>query len=689
LIRTVTSFALIFAAAALGDAAAAPVPHPFSARDLVSFERLGEPQPSPDGQWVVFTVRSYDWDANSTRTNLWLVSIDGKTLRPLTTAKATDTSPRWSPDGTTIAFLSNRGGSTQVHSIDPRGGEAGPITRFPVDVDSFRWSPDGRRLAFSAEVYPDCPDLKCTADRDKTRADDPVKASVFTRLPIRHWDTWEDGKRSHLFVWSVSGGDPVDLMKGVDADAPTKPFGGAEEYSWSPDGRSIAFTSKMAKNYAWSTDDDVYLAATDGSGYRCLSEANEAIDREPAFSPDGKRLAWLAMARPGYEADRQRVVIHDLASGQKRVLTEGWDRSAGSIAWSQDGLRILVTAEEGARQKVFAIDTTGGRAGERVTPLVTRGYVTALAIARGDRLVFLRDTLTEPAELFTARADGSDLKALTSINAQHLATVRMSRPEEFFFTGAAGDRVQGWILKPVDFQAGRKYPVAYLIHGGPQGAWTDHFHYRWNMQAYAGAGYVTVAVNFHGSTGFGQAFTDAINGDWGGKPFEDLMKGLDHVLATRDYADGGRVGALGASYGGYMINWINGHTDRFRCLVSHDGELDIKSSYYSTEELWFPEWELGGPPWEKPDAYDRWSPEGSVERWKTPTLVVHGARDFRLPETEGFATFTALQRRGVPSKLLYFPDENHWVLKARNSVFWHETVIGWLDQWLKETPGAR
>jgi len=680
--------AVVPSAAPAGDASGATTPHACSARDLVQMERLGEPQMSPDGTWVVFTRRTYDWDANKTSIGLWLVPADGKAPRPLTTARAMDTSPAWSPDGKSIAFLSDRGGSSQVHTIDPLGGEASQLTRFPVDVDSFRLSPDGRRLAFSAEVYLDCPDLKCTADRDKARADDPVKATVFSSLPIRHWDAWEDGKRSHLFVWDPAGGEPVDIMKGVDADSPTKPFGGAEEYAWSPDGKSIAFTAKIVKNPAWSTDQDVYLAAADGSGFRCLSEANEAVDREPAFSPDGKTIAWLAMARPGYEADRQRVVLYDLATGRRRALTETWDRSAGSIAWTGDGRLLLVTAEDEGRQKIFAIDAGGG-ASARVTPLVSEGFSSALSTGPGDRFVFLRDSLSSPAEVFAARAGGSDMRALTAINAQHLAAIKMGRAEEFFFTGAAGHRVQGWLVKPADFDPGRKYPVAFLIHGGPQGAWTDHFHYRWNMQAFAGAGYLTVAINFHGSTGFGQTFTDAINSDWGGKPYEDLMKGLDHVLASYAFADGGRVCALGASYGGYMINWINGHTDRFKCLVSHDGELDIKASYYSTEELWFPEWELGGPPWESRATYDRFSPEGFVSHWKTPTLVVHGARDFRLPETEGFAAFTALQRRGIPSKLLYFPDENHWVLKPRNSVFWHETVLAWLDQWLKGPTAGR
>ncbi len=306
-----------------------------------------------------------------------------------------------------------------------------------------------------------------------------------------------------------------------------------------------------------------------------------------------------------------------------------------------------------------------------------------MTVTSRGRLVYGQDSLVSPAEIVTCRLDGTDARALTRVNAARLEAVKMSRPEEFWFKGAMDERVHGWILKPVDFQEGRKYPLAFLVHGGPQGSWEDHFHYRWNPQAYAGAGYVTVTINFHGSTGFGQAFTDAIRRSWGAAPYEDLMKGLDYVIATYGFVDKDRMGALGASYGGYMINWIAGHTDRFKCLVSHDGEFDTRTSYYSTEELWFPEWEHGGPPWEPGTTHEQWSPALYVASWKTPMLVIHGAKDFRLPETEGLSVFTALQRRGIPSKLLYFPDENHWVLKAKNSILWHDTVIGWLDQWLK------
>ncbi len=674
-----TGLLTLLAATMLAPAARAePGTHPFSVHDMVMMERLGSPQPSPDGRWVVFTRRAYDWDADATSTNLWLVSIDGTRLRRLTSASDHDLGPAWSPDGGTIGFISTRSGSTQIWSIDPTGGEAIQRSQFPVDVDNLKWSPAGKRFAFTAEVYPDCADLECTAQRDRDKAENPVSALVYTAALFRHWDTWEDGKRSHIFVWNPDGETPpVDLMKGADADSPTRPFGGAEEFNWSPDGKEIAFTAKMVDTPAWSTDLDIFIADADGSGYRCITEQNEAVDTQPVYSPDGATIAYLAMKRPGYESDRLRVVLHDRKSGTKRVLTEEWDRSVGSLTWAPGGGSLYITAGDTGRSKIFSVDTAKGE----VTEIVGDHTNSGVAVAGGKRLVFGQDSLTSPVEIFTARLDGSGVTQITRVNANRLAAAEMGAPEEFWFEGADGDQVHGWLLKPVGFKEGSKYPVAYLIHGGPQGSYTDHFHYRWNPQAYAGAGYVTVAVNFHGSTGYGQAFTDSIRRDWGGKPYRDLMLGLDHVIASYDYVDGERVCALGASFGGYMVNWIAGHTNRFACLVNHDGEFDVRASYFATEELWFPEWDFGGPPWEQAELFTRWSPAEHVGKWKTPMLVIHGAKDYRLPDTEGFATFNALQRLGVPSKFVYFPDENHWVLKSRNSVFWHDTVIGWLDEW--------
>jgi dipeptidyl aminopeptidase/acylaminoacyl peptidase len=390
------------------------------------------------------------------------------------------------------------------------------------------------------------------------------------------------------------------------------------------------------------------------------------------------------MARPGFESDRYRVKLYDRTTGNTRTLTESWDRSPGSLVWTADSQTLLATAADAARQKVFSIDVAGGQPREVIGKHYNSGVAIAARPAGGARLVYAQDSLVSPAEIWTSKLDGTDQQRLTHFNDERMRLAQVSQPDEFFFAGALDEKVQAWILKPVGFREGQKYPVAFVIHGGPQGAIEDHFHYRWNPQALAGAGYAVIAVNFHGSTGFGQAFTDSISGDWGGKPFEDLMKGLDHALAHYPWLDGDRVGALGASYGGWMINWINGHTTRFKCLVNHDGGFDEFANYFTTEELWFPEWEFRGVPWEKPELYDKFSPSRHVAKWQTPTLVIHGARDFRLVDAEGIATFTALQRRGIPSEFLYFPDENHWVLKPKNSIVWHDTVLAWLEKWLRK-----
>lgn len=665
--------------------------HPFGPTDLWAMHRLANPVPSPDGRWVCYEELWCDVAANKKYSNLWLVSIDGKTTRRFTSSMAKDMEPDWSPDGRWIAFTSTRDGRSQIWVIDPSGGEARPLTDLPVDVSGPLWSPKGDAMAFTAEVYPDAADLAATAERDKKLEDDPIAARRYDSLMFRHWDAWDTGKRNHVFVAKVSGGavtgEPIDLLKGADLDAPVRPFGDRGDYSWSPDGKSIAFCGKERKDAAIRTDYDIYLAATDGSGFRCVTEANEAQDSHPTFSPDGKTIAYLAMARPGYESDKQVVALLDVSSGTSRPLTSAWDRSPDEIAWSSDGRTLFAAAEESGRKPIFAIDTGSGRVRKIVAEHKQSGLTVAGA-GGAERLVFLREMMTRPAEAYAAKTDGSGVRALTRVNDALLADVRVSQPEDFWFEGARGDQVRGWILKPVGFQEGKKYPVAFLIHGGPQGSWQDSFHYRWNPQIYAGAGYATIAIDFHGSTGYGQAFCDAIRQDWGGAPYEDLMKGLDYALANYPWLDATRTAALGASYGGYMAFWIAGHTDRFKCLVAHDGSFDEVSAYYGTEELWFPEWEYGGPPWTHRETYDKWSPERFVKNWKTPTLVIHGSKDYRLPETEGFSAFTALQRLGVPSQFLWFPDENHWVLKPLNGLVWHENVLAWLDRWIGSGGGS-
>jgi dipeptidyl aminopeptidase/acylaminoacyl peptidase len=697
-------FVLFLTAAALAENGSTPTPssppdlskpHNFSVHDMVRMQRVGEPVPSPDGQHIVFTVRQWDAEANQATTRLWLMAADGSQLRELTNSKGhADSSPTWSADSRTVAFVSNRSGSQQVWTIAISGGEAMQFTTLPVDCDNVRWSPDGSHIAFSAEVYPDA-DMKETARRDKARAENSVKALKFDRLFIRHWDTWFDGKRSHIFTLPVkrndhgawqTAGEPVDLMKGVEADCPVKPFGGREEFAWSPDGGEIAYTAQLGRDVAWSTDLNIYLAPVSGGAVKAITADNKATDTGPVYSPDGKMIAFRAMARPGFESDRYRIKLYDRASGSIRAVAENWDRSPSSLEWSADSKTLFCTASEGARQKVFAVDVADSQPGAIVGHRFNSGVALLQQPGKPSsaRLVYAQDSLTSPAEIWTANTDGSEEKQLTHLTDAAMRLVRVSQPNEFFFLGAQGEGVHAWILKPVGFEEGKKYPVAFVIHGGPQGAIEDHFHYRWNLQAFAGAGYAVIAVNFHGSTGFGQAFTDSITGDWGGKPFEDLMKGLDHALANYKWLDGSRVAGLGASYGGWMINWINGHTNRFKCLVNHDGGFDEFANYFTTEELWFPEWEFKGVPWERPELYDKFAPSRYVAKWQTPTLVIHGAKDYRVIDAEGIATFTALQRRGIPSELLYFPDENHWVLKPQNSIVWHDAILAWLERWLKE-----
>ena len=673
----VLALVLLAGLPALAPAQAPDKTHPLTVHDMLAMDRISDAKVSPDGKWVVYNVRETDLAANRGRTDLWLVGTDGQGLRRLTNHPAADFNGRWSPCGKWVIFLSTRSGSSQVWRIKVDGGEAEQVTRLPLDVGALAVGTG--TLAVTMEVFPGTTP-EATAAKLEAVEKSPATGRLYEKLFVRHWDTWGDGRRSHVFVLAAHGGEAKDLMPAMDADTPSKPFGGPEEIAFTPDGKGLVFTAKdVGREEAWSTDFDLYYVPVDGSAApRCLTEANQAWDTTPAFSPDGKTLAYLAMARPRYEADRYRIVLMAWPDGPARVLTEAWDRSVGSFAWTPDGTKLLASAPDIGQTSLFAVDAKTGKA----ETLVGKGTVAGFAPAGGG-VVFERNTLTSPTEIYFI-APGAGEKALTSVNAVKLAAVRLGEPEQFSFKGWNNETVYGYIVKPVDFDASKKYPVAFMIHGGPQGSFGNDFHYRWNPQAYAGAGYAAVMVDFHGSTGYGQAFCDSIRGDWGGKPLEDLKKGLAAALAKYPWMDGTRVGALGASFGGYMINWIAGNwPDRFRCLVAHDGNIDERAAYYETEELWFPEWDHMGTPWDNPRGYEKHNPANFVKNWKTPMLVVHGGQDFRVVETQGIGAFNALQRRGIPSRFLYFPDENHWVLKPANSVLWHETVIGWLDRWLK------
>ncbi len=676
LLTLVSSLLLLVTTHALADT------HPFGVHDMWAMKRVSDPQVSPDGKWVLYTLRTNDLEANRGRTDLWVVGSDGGAPRQLTSNPAGDTGGRWSADGKWIFFTSTRSGSSQIWKLSFSGGEATAVTSLPLDVANIVVSPDGKSLAFSAEVFPGT-SIDETSKKLADVAASKATGRVYDALFIRHWDTWADGRRSHVFVMPADGGAPVDVMKAMDADAPSKPFGGGEEFTFTPDNRAIVFTAKnVGREEAWSTNFDLFLAPVDGSAApRNLTGDNPAWDTRPTFSPDGKQLAWLAMSRPGYEADRYRVMVRAWPDGAAREIAPNWDRSAETIVWSPDAKTIYTFATNLGHQSVFSLDVAKGRA----KTIVRDGWVNSIAGLAGKTVVYDLDHLRSPSEIYAATVDGKTKKALTGVNAAEIAAARWGEAEQFTFRGAHDDTVYAWTVKPVDFDPAKKYPVALIIHGGPQVSMSNHFHYRWNPQFYAGAGYATVVVDFHGSPGYGQKFCDAIRGDWGGGPLEDLQKGLDAALAKYSYMDGARVVALGASYGGYMINWMAGQMpDRFRAFVCHDGNLDERFAYYDTEELWFPEWDHMGTPWENPEGYAKHNPVDHVDKWKTPMLVIHGGKDYRVVETQGFGTFNVLQRRGIPSKFLYFPDENHWVLKPANSIQWHTEVLAWIDKWAKQ-----
>ncbi|HVS63827.1 MAG TPA: S9 family peptidase [Thermoanaerobaculia bacterium] len=695
---------------ASGLAAAFAIPalsqqtHAFTVHDLLAMQRLSSPAVSPDGSSVAFVVRSTDLEADRGGTDLWLVGVDGENRRQLTAHEATDVEPAWSADGSHLYFLSSRSGTMQVWRLPMAGGEPRRVTDLPLDVSNLLISPEGSRISFTMEVFPDCDTLECTTERLAQRDESKASGRTYDQLFVRHWDAWKEGRRSHLFTLELAepSATPVPVTPGFDADIPSKPFGGSEEIAWSPDGRELVFAARIAgTTEPWSTNFDLYAVPADGSAPpRNLTAANPAWDTHPVFSPDGRSLAYLAMERAGYESDRFRLMLRTWPEGEPREIASDWDRSAGDVQFSHDGRTLLVTAANLGRTSLFAIGLGGERDGDgdgaAVRTLVEGGTVSSPQPAGAGRVVFLLDDLRHPAELhvLSIPAEGSrpaapaEPRAITDFNAERVAAAEMGEPEQFTFAGWNDETVHGYVVKPARFREGAEYPVAFLIHGGPQGSFGDHFHYRWNPQTYAGAGYAAVMIDFHGSTGYGQSFTDSIRDDWGGKPLEDLRKGLAAALERYPWLDGERVCALGASYGGYMVNWIAGNwPDRFRCLVNHDGLFDNRSMYYSTEELWFPEWDHMGPYFSNPEGHEKHNPETHVSKWQTPMLVIHGALDFRVPLEQGLATFTALQRRGIPSRLLVFPDENHWVLQPSNSIQWHQEVESWLDRWLRDGAG--
>jgi dipeptidyl aminopeptidase/acylaminoacyl peptidase len=652
----------------------------FDVNAMLELKRISDPQISPDGRTVVFTVQSVDVEANKKPQQIWTVPVDGGAPRQITRDGEANHRARWSADGRQIAYISERSGSSQIWIMDADGGNAKQITNLSTEADGVLFSPDGKNLVFTSDVYPECAaDDACNKRNLDADRSAKSRARIYTELLYRHWTKWQARTRTHLLVVPANGGAPKDLTPGT-RDVPPFSLGGPDDYTISPDGREVCFSMNSDPVPAISTNSDLYVVGIGGGETKRIT-ATPGADAGPQYSPDGKYIAWHAQFRAGYESDRYRLLTLERATGHVTNLTESLDRWVNSFTWSPDSATLFFTTADRGRQGIQFMSANGGAV--RVAASGDSELDDMQFTRDGKTMVYTQMTGMSPVELYRASSSGGAPVALTHLNDAVLNNCEMMPIEEFWVNAPDGARVQSFVVKPYGFQPGRKYPVAMLIHGGPQGNWGHSWTYRWNAQVFAAAGYVVVMPNPRGSTGYGQKFIDEINGDWGGRPYDDIMAVADYVNSL-PYADAGRVVAAGASYGGYMIDWLLGHTQRFKALVTHDGVYDLNSMFGSTEELWFPLWEFGGAPWDKPEEYAKWSPSRYVKDFHTPTLVVHGEQDFRVPYEQGMQLFTALQLQKVPSKLLLFPDEGHWVLKPQNSVLWYKTVIDWLDSWVKK-----
>ncbi|MGH7699146.1 MAG: prolyl oligopeptidase family serine peptidase [Gemmatimonadales bacterium] len=639
--------------------------------DLIALKVVGDPQASPDGKSVAYTVTEYSLQDNRGTTRIWVADLATGRTRAFTSGPGSDRQPRWSPDGRRLAFISTREGGAQLWVAGVAGGEARQVSRLPDGAFDPVWLPDGSGLLVGSDV-------KWPAEQeiDRRNGPYPTDAKIWTELFYRHWNEFRAGRRQHVFGVSLATGAARDLTP-VDHDVPTIATGGDGDVAISPDGKEIAVAMHGDTVVADNTNVDIYLLGAEGGGMLPLTKTSRGADHQPRWSPDGRWLAYLSMERAGFESDRRRLMLVGRADGRSVEATAGWTLSVGQYAWCPNSRCIYAVVEERGRDNIYRIEVPSFR---RAAVVRGEGVNTGVQVLPDNRtVVYLHQSNARPAEVWVSG------RQLTHHNDPATGALDLRPLEEFGFVGALGDSVFGWLLKPPGFDPARKYPLVYLIHGGPQGAWLDNWHARWNYQMFASRGYVVAAVNFHGSTGYGQAFTDAISRHWGDYPLEDLMKGLD-VVARLPYVDSTRMGAAGASYGGYMIFWLAGHTDRFQTLVAHDGVFNTVSMYGSTEELWFIEWEFGGPPYGDRTLYERWSPLNFADRWKTPIFIIHGQNDFRVDVSEGYQAFTAARKMGVPAKFLYFPDEDHWVARPRNRRLWWSTVLDWLDQYLR--PGA-
>jgi dipeptidyl aminopeptidase/acylaminoacyl peptidase len=647
--------------------------------DLWLMKRIGTFDLSPDGNTIAFSVTSYSMEDNKGNTDIYLVNSDGSNLRAFKSSEKNESDPRFSPDGKRIAFTRD----SQIWTANPDGTGEEQVTSISTGASGIEWSPDGKRILFVSSVYPECTTDECNKQKDEAAENSKVKAKIFTELVYRHWNDWRGDKRSHLFVTEVGSKQYVDLNPNSPFDVPPIALGSSNDYSFSPSGDEVAYTKNTSEMLAVSTNNDIFIlplkdqTAGENAQAKKIS-VSEGNDNQPVYSPDGRYIAFVSMARAGFEADKQDIVLYDRKSGELRNLTEGFDRSAGQIIWTRKSDAILFSANNEIYNSLYRLDIGSGK----ISEVIKETYVSDLTVSPdGKRIFYKKQSSTFPYEIFVSDINGSNTRQVTNINSDVLAKLQMTPAETFWSDGAEGAKVQSLVVKPPFFDENKNYPMIFLIHGGPQGSWSDDFHFRWNTQMFASKGYVVVAPNPRGSTGYGQKFTDEISGDWGGRVYIDLMNAYDYAV-NLPYIDANNTFAAGASYGGYMVNWIAGHTDKFNALVSHAGVFNLESMFGTTEEVWFPEWEFGGTPWEKREVYEKWSPHRYIHNAKTPMLVIHGAYDFRVSEEQAFQLFTSLQRLGVESKFLYFPDEFHFITKPQNARLWWNTVFDWFNKHL-------
>lgn len=657
--------------------------HAMTVEDMWNMKRISDFDLSPDGKTIAFSVTTYNMDKNKGNTDIYLVDADGQNLRPFKNSDENESSPKFSPDGSKIDYEYK----DQIWTANVDGSDAKQLTNLYTGASGMVWSKDGKMILFVSSVYPDCKTQECNEQRDKEAAASKVKAKIFTELMYRHWNVWRGDKRSHLFLMNVETNETKDLTQESYADVPPIALGGDQDYSFCPADKEIAFT---VHTDAWKKGSDTQLAISTNNDVVVINPKHGVLfdqistskgnDNEPVYSPDGKFIAFRSSPRAGFESDKQSIILYDRETRKTTNLTSKIDYSVGQILWSPDQKDIYFDADREAYHSIFKVNVATGE----YTVLVKDGFNTNMKIsADGKTLYFDRQQTTLPTEIFSISTDGSNLKQITSINHELLSKIQFGDFSTFWSPGAAGAKVQSILIKPPFFDANKKYPLIFLIHGGPQGNWPDEFHYRWNLQLFASKGYVIVATNPRGSTGYGQKFTDEISGDWGGKVYTDLMNACDYAIKTYKFINPRNTFAAGASYGGYMINWLEGHTSRFNAVVCHDGVYDMEAMFGSTEELWFPIWEMKGTPWDNPKLYAKWSPNKYVKNFKTPMLIVHGANDFRIPDTQAMELFTDLQLRGIPSKFLYFPDEYHFVTHPQNARLWWNTIFDWFDQYKK------